>query len=151
MLYSSLWTPKRLEPVFDHKWNHFLDATVKLGFCLSKDIGQGTSLDFGNNNISLTFERFLYKKLVKIPRGFEVLKMIHQSPKVLTKTRVSDFIKVSWEFWSGTSHMASICLEDHMLEVLTINFEGKRVNWFRGVKWSFCSTSVKVKVEQVNF
>ena len=86
-----------------------------------------------------------------MPRGFEVLKMIHQSPKVLTKIRVWDFIKISWEFWSETLYMASICLEDHMFEVLIINFEGKWINWFRGAKWSFWSKSVKVKVDQVNF
>ena len=96
---------------------------------------------FGIYNISLIFEKSLYKKLVKISRGFEILEMIHQSPKVLTKTRIWDFIKISWEFWSETLYMASIYLEDRMFEVLIINFEGKWINWFKGAKWSFWSKS----------
>ena len=74
--------------MFDYKGNHSLDSPVKLGFCLSKAIGQCTSLDLGSYNISLVFEKSLHKELVMMPRGFEVLKMIHQFPKVLTKIRV---------------------------------------------------------------
>ena len=88
--------PKRgLKLVFDHKENHSLDSPVKLGFCLSKDIGQCTSLDLWRYKISLVFEKSLHKELVMMPRGSEVLKMIHQFHKVLTKTRVWGFINFS--------------------------------------------------------
>ena len=132
--------------MFGYKKNHSLDSPVKLGFCLSKTIGQYTSLDFWSYNISLIFERSLYKELVKMPRGFEVLKIIHQSPNVLAKIRVWDFIRFSWEVWSETLHMAFICLEDHMSEVLIINFEGKWINWFRGENGYFGQNQSKSRL-----
>ena len=73
--------------MFDHKGNHSLDSPVKLGFCLRKAIGQYTSLDLGSYNISLVSKRSLHKELVMMPKGFEVLEVIHQSLEVLTKTR----------------------------------------------------------------
>ena len=84
--------------MFDYKENHSFDSPVKLGFCLIKAIGQYTSLDLGSYDISWVFKKSLHKKLVMMPKGFEVLEMIHQSPKVLAKTRVWDFIKISREF-----------------------------------------------------
>ena len=41
----------------------------------------------------MVFEKSLHKELVMMPRGFEVLKMIQQFPKVLTK--------LGFEFLSG--------------------------------------------------
>ena len=80
------------------------------GFCLRKAIGQCTNLDLGSYSIFLVFKRSLQKDLVMMPKGFEVLKMIHQSPNVLTKIRVLVLIRFSLEFLSGTLHVDFICL-----------------------------------------
>ena len=81
--------------MIDYKGNHPLDSPVKLGFCLIKAIDQCTNLDLEATTSHWYFKKSLYKKLAKMSRGFEILKMIHQSPKVLIKTRVWDFIKIS--------------------------------------------------------
>ena len=93
IFYPSLWIISGLKFVIDYKKNHYFDSPVKIRVLLDQGYWSMYKSWFGSYNISLVFGKSLYKKLAKMPRRFEVLKMVHQSPKILTKIRVWSKLK----------------------------------------------------------
>ena len=85
IFYPSLWIIRGLKFKIDYKKNHSFDSPVKIRVLFDQGYWSMYKSWFGSYNISLVFEKSLYKKLVKVSRGCEVLKMIHQPPKILTK------------------------------------------------------------------
>ena len=93
MFYPSLWIIRGLKFMFDYKKESLLWFTTQISVLLDQGYWSMYKSWFGSYNISLVFEKSLYKKLARMPRRFEVLKMVHQCHKILTKIRVWSKLK----------------------------------------------------------